>query len=88
MARKQPTAPAFEGFGFFFPRAALNLGIEVNRADDYEPRLDSILAGLCRRQHEGGQTAGGKPAQVLNSCSRTATAPTRSIRHDCRFAAD
>jgi hypothetical protein len=24
MARKQPTAPAFEGFGFFFPRAALN----------------------------------------------------------------
>ena len=37
MARKQPTAPAFEGFGFFFPRAALNFGIQVNRAGDYAP---------------------------------------------------
>ncbi len=44
MTRKQPTAPAFEGFGFFFPRAALNLGIEVNRADDYPPRLETVFS--------------------------------------------
>ena len=37
IARKQPTAPAFDGFGFFLPRAALNFGIQVNRAGDYAP---------------------------------------------------
>ena len=44
MTRKQPTAPAFEGFGFFFPRAALNLGMPVNRADDYAPGLETVFS--------------------------------------------
>ena len=55
MARKQPTAPAFEGFGFFLPRAALNLGIQVSRVDDYAPRLETVFSQVWQPVAEVGQ---------------------------------
>ena len=44
IARKQPTAPAFEGFGFFLPRAALNLGIRVNRVGAHAPGSETVFS--------------------------------------------
>ena len=85
MARKQPTAPAFEGFGFFLPRAALNLGIQSTApTTEYESSKQySRRSRLPARSCAGGFSSSSSkdyphPAGAAPSGSARQTSPGRS----------